>query len=125
MIKIKTFVGDDVKHAAKLVIRHRLFVPGWDLRGRLGLLVRRRVRDAIIAICYVDNVPVAVVVKERTVQAFCRKAFRRRGLTSKLMLKVMEYYPHDLLVANEGIDGSVKFWDSHNIAVRNRRGFHG
>ena len=117
MFAVRLFTGKaEAKVGAQIALTHRLYVSRWWLNSRLHMLVRgrHRYKDCVVAIGYLDDVPITVATIEKTMMAFCRKAHRGNGygkLTVKAAIKASPIVP----VGERGIKGSFKFWQKAKI----------
>lgn len=122
MIEVKVYTGTDARDAAKQAISAALYVPGWTLHDRLRRVQVGRIEGAI-ALAYKDSKPVAVVLVRASdgfTAAFVRKPLRRQGIASKCIieLKAAGVEPRS---ADEGVDGSLNFWDTVSIPTHPQR----
>lgn len=112
---------------ARLALKHRLYINGWNLQHDLKHAV---VRPELfyVALHYADGVPVAVLVIRHKVTArrhrnvlgaamFVRKRFRRRGIGSALISNFVDPHPTKVrsIHATRGVDGSIEFWRCNNV----------
>lgn len=122
MRKVKVFPGELVRHGADIALKNRLYVSGWDLSGKLKQL-RTGELTGTVALTYADDKPVAVAVafdklngRLIELQAFCRKAERRKGYgtlavdAARRMQRTKN--PKGVLRWNTGTDGSRNFWQN-------------
>lgn len=126
MINIKTFKKNALAKGAKIALKHRLYVSGWQLSGNLVKLVKNPEKYLCyeIAICFKDEIPVAICLYVKStytwssgnLQCFCKKTERRNGYASKCINEIMKT-KEDPCTAEYGIDGSRTFWSSNGIRV--------
>lgn len=124
MITYLLYEDFSVREAAEIVMKNRLFVPGWLMHGLM-----KRVRDSPnswfdssrIAIAYDKGTPIGVgfyyqqlFASNPRVQSFVRKRYRRQGIGSALVNKVKK---DEVPFAYHGVDGSDKFWNSVGVCV--------
>ena len=112
-VKIRVYSGSTVGPAADIALKNRMYVSGWSLSGELKRIRDRfHANDCKIALAWYGDIPLAVaVINDGSVQAFCRKAFRRNGLASRCVSAVKR----TSCTADLGIVGSSAFWTKHNI----------
>lgn len=115
MFDVKVYEGKSLSEGATLALKHRLYVSGWCLSGELRYLRDNEHTDAEIAIGFLDGEPVSVIMRQYSkVQAFCRKAVRKKGYSTKC-LQALRSKP---TFAEEGTDGSCVFWNKNGINAR-------
>lgn len=111
MIEIKTYTKpEDVKEAASLARKHRLYVPrNWcmihDLREAMQSPYYYK-----ISLAFKNNVPVGVSLSNSGfVQTFVRKSERRKGIGTMVTKPLV----NDRMYASEGLKKgqSEKFWE--------------
>jgi hypothetical protein len=113
---------------ATIALDNELHMPShmnWELRHRL-ITVRDRQAKATIAIARNGLMPVAVVLVRMTrdgkspfdVAAYCKDAFRRKGITTQL-IAAMKKEQVEFPEARTGIVGSADFWNKNGIPCPN------
>lgn len=123
---IKLYEKDDVYYAAKLALKHRLYVPKneWQLQTLLRTIVQQRYRledsKIFIALAFENEVPVGVCLLYRQqrksvtfyeISVFVRKTLRGKGIGKALVDTALTKCPKSYRVyATSGIDGSVNFF---------------
>lgn len=96
----------------------RLYVPGWQL-----LLDLKKIKKLIysneyitsVAVAYMNNIPIGVCLSQRwyryknpSISVFVRKKYRRYGIGTKLVKKIMGNKPG--FKYSNGVDGSLRFF---------------
>lgn len=112
MIAINTGFEKNKKNAS-IAISNRLFVSGWLLNSILHD-VKNGYISANVEIHYENSIPVGVAVdiqedsyNEYKTMIFVKKAFRNKGIGSKLIKKLNPSI-HNLV--GKGVPQSLNFW---------------
>lgn len=93
---------------AKLVLHHKLYVSGWALQPAVKAMLNSTDSHDRIALCFLENTPVAVAVLSNSgVMAFCRKSERRNGYAGACVRALRS----KRMYAEVGILESRHFWD--------------
>ena len=122
MRKVKVFPGELAGAGADIALKSRLYVSGWGLSIRLKQLREGELKGTV-ALTYEDDKPVAVAVAFDTyqgrlieLQAFCRKAERRKGYgtiaVDAAQRMQRDRNPAGKMYWSAGIAGSRKFWQN-------------
>ena len=112
---IKKYTGEDVVIAAKLALKHRLYVNGWCLSHTL-VGIKDGCIKASVCLAYDDKgEPVGVSVLEgvKWLSVFVRKSHRRKGLGSELIKRMG--VSCQKCSAGEGVEGSRVFWEKLGV----------
>ena len=117
MLDIKLYEGQFLRLGAKLAMEHNLFVPGWRLRLEFMRIMNGDEDPCYrIALGFIGDEAVAVVLLTSQPMAFVKAAHRRKGYGSALIKALgkieTQYKPE------EGMIGSIKFWESNGLEVR-------
>lgn len=117
-MKIKLYNGRNSAEGAELALKHHLYVHGWCLFLELRLMMAAENPNGCIALCFVDDIPVAIAVitSYNQVMAFCKEEHRRKGYCTALVQRVDEAIGEPIYAQN-GIDGSDIFWRSLAIDI--------
>ncbi len=116
-MEVKTYKGSDLKVAAKLALKHRLFVNTWTLNGDLHATLKSTDEvneDCQIALVFKDGKPVCIAFTDNfgygiDLQVFCKKSERRKGygtIAAQQLIKSEDHW-----VWNPGVNGSCKFFN--------------
>lgn len=117
-----------VKENARIALDARLHVRGWGLQIMLQYACKNP-EQYQVHLHYEDGKPVGVMLivhsssegKPRNnieVQMYVRKAYRRRGIASRLLAGFVDPHPKGKvrpMRASRGRPGSVEFWKRHNV----------
>lgn len=111
---------------ASEALRVRLYVPGWQLSFRLREIKQSMSsRKTSIGVAYVDGVPIGVCVSQQwhtpgvpTVTVFVRKKYRRLGIGTKLIKRVVGAKTE--FNYERGTDGSAEFFERFSGAEFSR-----
>lgn len=123
--RVKVFKGKkEGAIGAQIALAHRLYVSGWWLNSRLHVLARARHQqhNCVVAIGFLDGVPIAVVTiedQQKAIMAFCRKKYRRHGYgrkTVKAALNASAVVP----IGERGVKGSFKFWHKTKLQTKGK-----
>lgn len=99
---------------ADIALKNRLYVSGWELSSSLKH-AREYPDSYIVLLEWSDDLPVGVVlycVGSREMQFFVKKAYRRKGIGTKLFKKLKDRIPHTEFRYDLGITGSGYFFNS-------------
>lgn len=113
VMEVRTYKGSDLKIGAKLALKHRLFVSGWNINTDLHFILKNNDEDNDqfrIALVFKDDNPVCIALLEGSkLQVFCRKSERFKGYGTKAAYSITEvnrYFRWEF-----GIDGSAVFFN--------------
>lgn len=129
----------EVSRRAEIAIKHRLYLPGWQMKQHL-LKALENPELYYIELSYIDNIPVGVMLGRHSLynkcvggkppearyrrptrckvvglQSFVRKAYRRQGHATAMVQRIKAYSDNQRFAACEGIEGSGEFWRSQFI----------
>lgn len=129
----------EVSRRAEIAIRHRLYLPGWQMKDHL-LHALENPELYYIELSYIDDMPVGATLGRHSLykqcvdgktpetryrrptrckvvglQSFVRKAHRRKGLATAMVQRIKSYSDNQRFVACEGIEGSDDFWRSQFV----------
>lgn len=119
MFTIAVFKGKaESKVGAQIALTHRLYVSRWWLNSRLHMLIRgkHRYKDCVVAIGYLDGVPITVATVEKTIMVFCRKRHRGRGYGNATVQAATCASPVRVM-GKKGVAGSDYFWQKAKIQL--------
>ena len=116
----------DKVEGAKLALRHRLFVNGWELGRYLRKLKvgdkDELLRVKLFLVAFREGVPVGcAIVRDgelsRMFVVFVRKAYRRRGIGTRLYKRAVKVLkPNRPFASSEGIwDSDRFFWAMRKV----------
>lgn len=105
-------------HFAKIALDNQLFVPGWTMRDYLQV-TSIVFLGACVALAFDGDKPIAVALSapysdSNHVMFFVHESYRRQGVATNL-LNLMNLDNGKKLFGVEGIRGSKKFFEKHNI----------
>lgn len=104
------YEGETLKLGAKIAVKHKLYVSGWDLSYRFKDIIRSKTprKDIKLSLVYIDDTPVAVAYSSiRSAQAFCRKSERKKGYGSDAVKAIPDINTN---YGGYGLIGSDIFW---------------
>lgn len=114
-LKFKT--PDEIRSGAKLALKNRLFVSGWEMSHFLKDYIECSVdelKPIVIAMC--DKVPIGCLMLYGNVYSiFVRKAYRRQGIGTALMKEMNLITDVKDYVGDSGIHGSGRFFESAGV----------
>jgi GNAT superfamily N-acetyltransferase len=117
MMAFKHYAGATLPVGASLAQSNRLYVPGWTLSTLYADFKDGfRAEGSQLVIASKDGTPIAAALfygRDHQVMAFTRQAFRRQGLAVQC-IKRLKALPENV-VAGEGIDGTLEFWQKAGI----------
>lgn len=123
MFQTKLYQKSDFEAGAWIVIRHRLFVPGWDLLPTIRSLMNNP-EDSKLVLGFLDRTPMALALYESRsdmTMCFCRKDLRRKGYGSACV-KALSLIPGQAW-AGEGVQGTHQFWALNGVPCSRRARF--
>ena len=117
-------ISQETIENAKIALKHRLFVPGWQMRELLLQAAGRKqpLSPMVVELLYRGDQPVAVGLSKYTlsenirvsciVHVFVRKTHRRQGLGRQLVHQLTQtaHQHHCEVKCFNGVDGSEVFW---------------
>jgi hypothetical protein len=125
MTTFKHYELGSLKVGAQLALSNRLYVSGWTLSNLYRDFVDgyRAEGSQIVIASHGSNpaTPVALALyygRDHQVMAFTRQSFRRQGLAVECV-KRLKNLPENV-VAGEGIDGTLEFWQKAGIPAHAR-----
>jgi hypothetical protein len=115
MFEVKVYKDAQFAEGAKIALKARLWVIGWQLQQNLRHYSEHPPKNGEIAIGYLDDLPVAVVIHDNDqIMAFCRKALRGNKYASMCLAKLNSKLLKNVY-SEEGISGSKIFWHKNGI----------
>ncbi|MDD4308674.1 MAG: hypothetical protein PHU53_07720 [Thermoplasmata archaeon] len=104
------------KEFAKLALKNRLYVSGWQLFKELNLISKYAESD--IVICSYMGIVIAVHVCDETGFGmwFCRMCFRKNGI-AKRMTQIMQANGHRKMSAGTGRKDCTGFFQKVNVEL--------
>lgn len=128
---VRVFEGAKTRHTASLCLAHRLFVVGWALRDVLAKISKIENPTAILAVGFLNEVPVAVAVQVfdcssgfvhlrpsfgGQTMVFCRMSERRNGYATACINAIQQVSTRRVR-AKQGNFGSASFWRQLDVEV--------
>lgn len=114
-IKVKVY-GENFGEPIKLIKKHRLYVNLWMIKEIVNYHEEEEPVIEAILILFKDNIPIGVLVDSGdydgcfTIGVFVRKAERRKGYGTKLIMEYKKHYPYKNIFWDRGIQGSGIFY---------------
>jgi hypothetical protein len=107
------YIAEDMKAAAALALKSRLYVSGWMLSGSLVKIKNGSLICKKMAIATKEGkaIGVAIVNRHKEVQLFVKKSERKKGIGKSLIKSLNEKN----LEGFYGAVGSVEFFEKMNI----------
>lgn len=113
MFRVQVYKDDTLATGARIALRSRLYVSGWALAGCYVDMMNDQL-DGEIALGFLDGEPICAIVNDfAQVMAFCRKALRGNGYTSRCLQRI----DTSGLIADTGVEGSAKFWQKNSVKL--------
>lgn len=107
-----TFRNNGKRELLNICLEYKLFVKGYTLEKDYAFLLAadlRSYRDWELVVAFVDNEPVAVVVKFGIIMYYVKPKFRRQGIATRLYKELKKITDVDC-ISGEGIRGSKQFF---------------
>ena len=102
---IQVFQGPTLRAGINFALRHRLYIPGWQLLPTLRYVLTAPSGEKL-AMAFVEDRPVSLVLfTNSNFMAFTHQHHRRQGWGTKCFAALDEVGS-----ARSGIDGSEFFW---------------
>lgn len=118
MFRTKVYKDKHLIEGAKLALKNRLYVSGWQLSCDLQHLVQGLGPNNVLVIGFLDDIPISVALRHyRHLEAFCRKAHRGNGYASKCLSRIDKTN----CMAGEGLKGTKKFWAVNGVPMKTWR----
>ena len=117
-----------VKDNARTALDTRLHIRGWGLQVELQWALKHP-QQYQIHLHHEDEKPVGIMLVKHAytdgrpynvieVQMYVRRAYRRRGIASKLIQNFVDPHPRGKkrqMRASRGRPGSIEFWKRHDV----------
>ena len=119
---IKLYSNESLLTAIELALKHKLYVPGWELKNTLeGSIdfIKESLEDGDeinihIALFFEQNIPVGIIFTrtfDMETQFFVKENFRRKGIATALSHEIYKIIGEPLNVY-QGSDASYHFYQT-------------